>query len=100
MAVARHAPRPALPAPVERGDRPAPVVPVRQRLEILLEQVPAPGLEQDRAARPALRRPVEATKVPAIGPDPARDAGAGGDRAAIRCGGNHAAGYFLESHAV
>ncbi len=100
MRVGRDAPRAALPAPVERGDRPALAMPVRQRFEILLEQVAAARLEQDRAAWRALRRPVETAKVPAVRTDPAGDAGAGGDRAAIQCWGNHEAGYFLESHAV
>src|SRR3546814_3981946 len=71
MGIGRQPPRSALPAPVERGDRPAPVVPLGEGFEIFLENIAAPPLKEDAAARGRrVARPVEPAQRPAIGRRP------------------------------
>src|SRR3546814_12959870 len=74
MGIGRQPPRSALPAPVERGDRPAPVVPMGEGFEIFLENIAAPTLKEDAAARGRrVARPVEPAQRPAIGRRPVLD---------------------------
>ncbi|PAV93300.1 hypothetical protein WR25_25858 [Diploscapter pachys] len=61
--------RPALPAPVERGHRPAVIVQPPHRLDEFLDDVGAPALHQDAPARGGMR-PVEPAMAPAVGRHP------------------------------
>ena len=72
-----------LSAPVERRDAPPLPVPVRQRLEILLVSVAAAGQEQQAAARRGRCGPVDPANCVAIGSEPLRFAGIGGNCAAV-----------------
>ena len=84
--------RSALPAPVDRGDRPAPAEPIFQRLEIFLIRIAAPAQKQQRTARLRGSGPIDpADRVP-VGGVPRRFAGVGRNGAAGsgRIGGNRA----------
>jgi hypothetical protein len=61
-------PRRPLPAPIERNDGPAAIVPMPHRLQIFLDEIAAAAGEQERAPhRPALRlRPVHAADSPSV----------------------------------
>src|SRR5688572_28266648 len=56
----------ALASPVERGHVPAAVGPMRQRFQILLDEVAAPRQEQERAPRRWARRPIKAPQAMAV----------------------------------
>src|SRR3546814_18367932 len=58
MGLVRQPPRSALPAPVERGDLPAPVVPMCVGFEIFLDNIAAPTLKAVAAARRSVERRV------------------------------------------
>ena len=94
--IVAEAARSTLPAPVGRGDVPAPVCPVVQRFQILLVIVAAAGEEQDRAAR-ILRLPVDPADGVAIGCVPAALARCGGNGAPIegRAGSVGGSGFVL-----
>ena len=78
-------PRPALSAPVDRGDLPALAEPVFQRLQIFLIRIAAPAQEQQGAARFRGSGPVDAPDFMPVGGFPDRFARMAGNGAAGRC---------------